>query len=103
MSKTIRAEADGWWRSLLQEMLTCEQDVGYYGRIVITPGQSRHRLQIAAELWRQDPELGSVRMHTYMRDWPHSDHNYLSGACWLAMIAVLRQLDTREMYLRDEK
>lgn len=102
MSKSIRAESDGWWRSLLTEMLLCESDQGKYARIVITPGKSKHRVQIAAELWRNDPELGSVREHTYMREWPHSDHNYLSGACWLAMIQVCKLIDRNESYQRED-
>lgn len=102
MSKVVRAEADGWWRSLLNELLTIEQERGLYGRIVITPGKSRTRVQVAAELWKADPEQGSIRAHTYMREWPHGDHNYLSGACWLAMIQVLKLADERESYKRAD-
>lgn len=93
MSTRIKSESDGWWRSLLQELLELEKGSDLVGRIVITPGKSGSRLEICAELWRTDSAMGPHRIHTYRREWPHGDHNFMSGACWLAMLAVLRQYD----------
>lgn len=97
MSRKVKAESDGWWRQLLQEMLEVEKGSDTYLRVTIMPGKSHARLEISAELWQNLPHFGPVRVHTYKREWPHSDHNYLSGACWLAALAVLRMQDEEKM------
>lgn len=96
MSRKPMAEADHWWRILLKEIQTAKEDDGVFVRVVLQQGMTRGSLTIQAEVWQSHPDVGSRRTEVYSREFPHGDHNYLSGACWQAVMKVLELMDRSE-------
>lgn len=93
MARTRRAEADPWYSNILTEMRMHLEDQGHFTRLVLTPSIDRYHVSIAAEIWTVNGRSGSSRTHLYARDYPHPDANFLSLACWQAVIKVWEQYD----------